>query len=171
MAKKMIEALKGRTSGALDGVKDAAAKVGEATASTAGAIAAKANEAGSAGKNIVTGTAGRLADAATTTAAAVAAKSAIAATGVQGGLRTAAERVVDTGTAVAKMTRERHEAKQAESAANIEAKRAEIEDRRAAKRTWRRVALLAALAAVLIGAAMLIEPMLRIVHTIVQRIG
>lgn len=147
MAKNLIDGVKGRTRGALVTAKGAAAKAGASTATGANALARKASAA----------------------AAAVAATTASLATGVSTNVRSTARRVADAGTSVATMTRERHEAKQAESAANTEAKRREIADKLSARRTWRRVALLIALAGVLIGASMLIEPALRIVHTLIQR--
>lgn len=144
-------------------VTDAAGKAASATASTTTALAAKASEGLSAGATAVSG-------AVTTTAVTVAAKTAIAASGVSGGLKTTADRIVETGATVATMARERHDARQADIIANTEARRAETADKLHARKTWRRVALLSALAAVLIGAAMLFEPVLKIVHTIIQRV-
>jgi hypothetical protein len=177
-------------------VTDAAAKVANATASTAGAIASKAGDGLSAGASAITDVAGKAATATAitttalaakaseginagatavsgaiaTTAATVAAKAAIAASGVSGGLKTTADRIVETGATVATMARERHDARQADIISNTEARRAETADKLHARKTWRRVALLSALAAVLIGAAMLFEPVLKIVHTLVQRL-
>lgn len=177
-------------------VTEAAAKVASATASTAGAIASKAGEGLSAGASVVSDAAGKAATATAvtttalaakaseginagatavsgaikTTAATVAAKTAIAASGVSGGLKTTADRIVDTGATVATMARERHDARQADIIANTEARRAETADKLHARKTWRRVALLSALAAVLIGAAMLFEPVLKIVHMLIQRL-